>query len=161
MFIFMVIQHMNHHVWLYGVYWIECVYIPYSQVVDHSPVVSGHDVNTAFDYSTNYFYFDQAKNAYLTFNNVYFEYLSIMIWYWVLPWLTNTLYMIMYLLMPLGIGHLQDQTIFINGMKLIEKINLQLTISYRNMIIIWINKTRGISIIVIPFWVRLRSNCDT
>ena len=53
---------------------IECIYLPYSTVVDSSPVVEGHNVNLAFDYSTDYFYFNAPRDVYLTFNNQFFEY---------------------------------------------------------------------------------------
>ena len=52
---------------------LECNYIPYSYVVEHSPVVDGHDVNLAFDYSTDYFYFKDPANVHLTFANRFFE----------------------------------------------------------------------------------------
>lgn len=76
MSISMVILFTNHHVYSFihsNSLSIECIYIPYSTVIESSPVVDGHDVNLAFDYSTDYFYFNSPRNVYLTFKNQFFE----------------------------------------------------------------------------------------
>ncbi len=77
--------HMNN-VYIYGypstpsqrilfplLFHLDCVYIPYSRVVDHSPLTETHDPNVAFDYSNDYFYFESRQRGYLTFDNAFFE----------------------------------------------------------------------------------------
>ena len=64
-------EHQNN-IYIYG-YPAKQMYIPYCRVVSHSEIVEGHNVQTAFDYSSRYFYLKTDPGMFVEFANDFFE----------------------------------------------------------------------------------------
>ena len=50
-----------------------CMYVPQYSPLSHSKLVENHDIQRLFDYSSEYFYFDDHTNIFVTIANQFFE----------------------------------------------------------------------------------------